>query len=48
MFTGIIEEVGEVRAVEARQTGARITVGCRMVLADAYAREGDEFWNWGA
>lgn len=36
MFTGIIEEVGEVRAVEARQTGARITVGCRMVLADAF------------
>lgn len=35
MFTGIIEEVGEVREVTPRQTGARITIGCHTVLADA-------------
>lgn len=35
MFTGIIEEVGAVCAVEPRATGARLTIGCRSVLADA-------------
>ncbi len=35
MFTGIIEEVGEVREVTPRDTGARITIECRTVLADA-------------
>lgn len=35
MFTGIIEEVGTVAALEPRAAGARLTVGCREVLADA-------------
>lgn len=35
MFTGIIEEVGEIREVTPRDAGARITIGCQTVLADA-------------
>ncbi|MBX9603316.1 MAG: riboflavin synthase [Bryobacteraceae bacterium] len=35
MFTGIIEELGEVESLEPRPTGARIRVGCRAVLSDA-------------
>ncbi|MGH9660166.1 MAG: riboflavin synthase, partial [Bryobacteraceae bacterium] len=38
MFTGIIEELGTVTRVEARGEGARLTIGCRTVLADM--REG--------
>lgn len=36
MFTGIIEEVGAVLAVEPNQVGARLQIGCRTVLGDAY------------
>jgi riboflavin synthase len=35
MFTGIVEEVGEVRRLLSRNTGARLEVGCRLVLSDA-------------
>ncbi len=35
MFTGIIEEVGVIQAIEPRQAGARLTIACRSVLADA-------------
>jgi riboflavin synthase len=35
MFTGIIEEVGEVLRLLPRQTGARLEIGCRTVLSDA-------------
>jgi riboflavin synthase len=36
MFTGIIEELGEVELLELRQTGARLRVRCATVLADAH------------
>ena len=35
MFTGIIEELGSVAAMESRATGARISVRCATVLSDA-------------
>ncbi|HEY6991695.1 MAG TPA: riboflavin synthase [Bryobacteraceae bacterium] len=35
MFTGIVEEVGSVRRLERKTTGARLTVACRSVLEDA-------------
>lgn len=35
MFTGIVEELGRVVALEHRETGARLTVECSGVLADA-------------
>jgi riboflavin synthase len=35
MFTGIIEELGRVVALESRSTGARLTVECAEVLKDA-------------
>jgi riboflavin synthase len=35
MFTGIIEELGTVAAMETRATGARIRVRCSIVLSDA-------------
>jgi len=35
MFTGIVEELGRVAAWEERETGARLTVSCSSVLADA-------------
>ena len=35
MFTGIIEELGTVAAMESRATGARIMVRCATVLSDA-------------
>lgn len=35
MFTGIIEEVGQVEALEALAAGARLRIGCRTVLQDA-------------
>ena len=35
MFTGIIEEVGIVEALEIRATGARLRVRCKSVLEDA-------------
>ncbi len=38
MFTGIIEELGHVEAIEPRAAGARLRVRCRTVLEDA--REG--------
>ena len=38
MFTGIVEELGTVRVMETRPTGARLVVQCRTVLEDA--REG--------
>ncbi len=34
MFTGIIEELGTVAALEAREAGSRLTVKCRGVLSD--------------
>ncbi|HEX7359611.1 MAG TPA: riboflavin synthase [Bryobacteraceae bacterium] len=37
MFTGIIEELGRVVALEPKQTGARLTIACSAVLADAAA-----------
>src|SRR2546423_1713878 len=39
MFTGLIEELGRVRAVERRGEGVRMTVGARVVTEGA--REGD-------
>ncbi|MCL6544320.1 MAG: riboflavin synthase [Bryobacteraceae bacterium] len=36
MFTGIIEEVGVVEALEKRSTGARLRVRCRKVLEDVF------------
>jgi riboflavin synthase len=35
MFTGIIEELGVVEAIEARADGARVRILCRAVLDDA-------------
>ena len=35
MFTGIIEEVGRVAALEPGQTGARLRISCNTVLSDA-------------
>ncbi|MDQ2710998.1 MAG: riboflavin synthase [Acidobacteriota bacterium] len=35
MFTGIVEEVGTVLEFEPRSSGARLTIGCSSVLADA-------------
>jgi riboflavin synthase len=35
MFTGIIEEVGEVASFEQQDTGARLTITCSGILADA-------------
>ena len=35
MFTGIVEEVGRVRAIDRRPTGARLTIGCTTVVEDA-------------
>ena len=35
MFTGIIEEVGQVLALEQQSTGALLTVGCTGILHDA-------------
>jgi riboflavin synthase len=37
MFTGIIEELGAVEAIEARANGARIRVRCTTVLEDSPA-----------
>lgn len=38
MFTGIVEELGTVAAIEPRSAGARLVIQCRTVLEDA--REG--------
>jgi riboflavin synthase len=35
MFTGIIEELGRVAAVEAKQSGARLKIECSAILHDA-------------
>jgi riboflavin synthase len=35
MFTGIVEELGTVVSLESRSTGARLTIKCQTVLADA-------------
>jgi riboflavin synthase len=35
MFTGIIEEVGAVAAIEPREAGSRLRIRCRKVLEDA-------------
>jgi len=35
MFTGIVEEVGQVRRLIPRQAGARLEVECNLVLSDA-------------
>lgn len=35
MFTGLVEELGAVRAVEGREGGARLELSCTAVLADA-------------
>jgi riboflavin synthase len=35
MFTGIIEELGRVAAIEAKDTGARLTIECAAILQDA-------------
>ncbi len=37
MFTGIVEELGRVLAMNLHQTGARLTVGCHSILTDAVA-----------
>ncbi len=36
MFTGIVEEVGVVNAVEPLSAGARLRIGCKNVLEDAF------------
>ncbi|HTP85532.1 MAG TPA: riboflavin synthase [Bryobacteraceae bacterium] len=35
MFTGIVEEVGEVRRLEPHAVGARLEIACNQVLSDA-------------
>ena len=35
MFTGIVEELGSVHAIQHRETGARLTVHCSRILSDA-------------
>jgi riboflavin synthase len=35
MFTGIVEELGRVRAVERRMAGARLSIACTRVVEDA-------------
>src|SRR5579864_3250625 len=35
MFTGIIEELGTVRAVRPNATGAQLEIGCELVRSDA-------------
>lgn len=35
MFTGIIEELGSVESIEAREAGARLRIRCHTVLSDA-------------
>jgi riboflavin synthase len=35
MFTGIVEELGRVVALERKDTGARLTVACSKILRDA-------------
>jgi riboflavin synthase len=35
MFTGIIEELGRVLALEPKQTGAKLTIECTSILHDA-------------
>jgi len=35
MFTGIVEEVGEVRRLEPHAAGARLEIACNQVLSDA-------------
>ncbi|THJ74036.1 riboflavin synthase, partial [Candidatus Frankia alpina] len=35
MFTGIVEELGVVAAVDARPESAALTIACQTVLADA-------------
>lgn len=35
MFTGIVEEVGTVRGIEAVQNGRRLTIGAHQVMVDA-------------
>ncbi|MFL6350978.1 MAG: riboflavin synthase [Bryobacteraceae bacterium] len=35
MFTGIVEELGRVAAIEAKDTGARLTIECAAILQDA-------------
>jgi riboflavin synthase len=35
MFTGIVEELGSVHSLEHRDAGARLTVNCSRILADA-------------
>jgi riboflavin synthase len=35
MFTGIIEELGTVKSLDARPTGARLVIECTTVLSDA-------------
>lgn len=37
MFTGIIEELGTVAALEPRSAGARLRVACSLVLGDLHA-----------
>ena len=38
MFTGIIEELGRVRALDHREGGARLEIAATTVLADGRAR----------
>ena len=33
MFTGIVAEIGEVAGIEATPSGARLTIGCRSIVA---------------
>ena len=42
MFTGIVEELGQVRAVMPRSGGARIEIACEEVISDA--ARGKEPW----
>jgi riboflavin synthase len=35
MFTGIIEELGTIEAVQIRSAGARLTIRCSTVIGDA-------------
>ena len=36
MFTGIIEEVGQVESIQRQMAGARLRIRCQQVLSDAH------------
>ena len=45
MFTGIIEEVGRIRAIERQAVSARLTVAASKVLSDVHLGDSIRFWR---